>query len=80
MTTSEDKTALMLFKTLVDQNKFQLLEISLRHDVMILNLPDAIAGELYVQLDHYVKQLRITLNACEALRKAIDKKSTAFES
>lgn len=79
MKTTEDKTALTLFKTLVDQNKFQLLEMSLRHDVMILNLPDVIAGELYVQLDNYLRQLRSTLNACEAVRNVINKKLTEME-
>jgi hypothetical protein len=79
MKTAEDKTALTLFKTLVDQNKFQLLEMSLRHDVMILNLPDVFAGELYVQLDNYLRQLRSTLNACEEVRNAINKKLTEME-
>lgn len=79
MKTAEDKTALTLFKTLVDQNKFQLLEMSLRHDVMILNLPDVFAGELYVQLDNYLRQLRSALNACEAVRNAINKKLTEME-
>jgi hypothetical protein len=73
MTTPEAKTSLLLFKTLVDQNKSQLIEISLRHDAMITHLPDAISGPLYVQLDNYLRQLRSTLSACEAVSNAIDR-------
>jgi hypothetical protein len=77
---SESKTQLlMLYKTLLDQNKVQLLEMSLEHDAMIIDLPDVIAGDLYVQLNIYLKHLRTTLNACEAVRKAIDKQLTELE-
>ena len=79
MTTSDRKTRLMIYKTYLDQDKFQLLEMSRRYSEMAENLPDAISGEPYVQLDHYLKQLRSTLNACEAVRKAIDKKLTEIE-
>ena len=79
MTPSDRKTRLMIYKTYLDQNKFQLLEMSQHYDEMSKNLPDAISGEPYVQLDHYLKQLRSTLNACEAVRKAIDKKLTEIE-
>jgi hypothetical protein len=79
MTTSDRKTRLMIYKTYLDQDKFQLLEMSRRYSEMAENLPDAISGEPYVQLDHYLKQLRSTLNACEAVRKAIDKRLTEIE-
>jgi hypothetical protein len=69
----------MIYKTYLDQDKFQLLEMSRRYSEMAENLPDAISGEPYVQLDHYLKQLRSTLNACEAVRKAIDKRLTEIE-
>jgi hypothetical protein len=69
----------MIYKTYLDQDKFQLLEMSRRYNEMAENLPDAISGEPYVQLDHYLKQLRSTLNACEAVRKAIDKRLTEIE-
>ena len=79
MTTSDRKTRLMIYKTYLDQDKFQLLEMSRRYSEMAENLPDAIRGEPYVQLDNYLKQLRSTLNACEAVRKAIDKRLTEIE-
>ena len=79
MTTSDRKTRLMIYKTYLDQDKFQLLEMSRRYSEMAENLPDAISGEPYVQLDHYLKQLRSTLNACEAVRKATDKKLAEIE-
>jgi hypothetical protein len=79
MTTSDRKTRLMIYKTYLDQDKFQLLEMSRRYSEMAENLPDAISGEPYVQLDNYLKQLRSTLNACEAVRKAIDKRLTEIE-
>ena len=79
MTTSDRKTRLMIYKTYLDQDKFQLLEMSRRYSEMAKNLPDAISGEPYVQLDNYLKQLRSTLNACEAVRRAIDKRLTETE-
>lgn len=79
MTTSDRKTRLMIYKTYLDQDKFKLLEMSRRYSEMAENLPDAISGEPYVQLDSYLKQLRSTLNACEAVRKAIDKKLAEIE-
>ena len=79
MTTSDRKTRLMIYKTYLDHDKFQLLEMSRRYSEMAENLPDAISGEPYVQLDNYLKQLRSTLNACEAVRKAIDKRLTEIE-
>lgn len=79
MTTSDRKTRLMIYKTYLDQDKFQLLEMSRRYSEMAENLPDAISGEPYVQLDNYLKQLRSTLNACEAVRKTIDKRLTEIE-
>jgi hypothetical protein len=79
MTTSDRKTRLMIYKTYLDQDKFQLLEMSRRYSEIAENLPDAISGEPYVQLDNYLKQLRSTLNACEAVRKAIDKRLTEIE-
>jgi hypothetical protein len=68
----DSKTQLIIYRTLVDQNKSQLIEMSLRHDAMIIHLPDAISGTLYVQLDNYLRQLRSALSACEAVRDAID--------
>ena len=79
MTTSDRKTRLMIYKTYLDQDKFQLLEMSRRYSEMAENLPDAISGEPYVQLDNYLKHLRSTLNACEAVRRAIDKRLTEIE-
>jgi len=70
---------LIIYKTLLDQNKFQLLEISRRHDAMSKDLADAISGEPYVQFDNYLKHLKSTLNACEAVRKAIDKRLAEIE-
>ena len=79
MIPSERKTQLTIYKTLLDQNRFQLLEMSLRHDAMILHLPDAISGELFGQFDDYVQRLQSTLKACEVVCKAIDKKLTEIE-
>ena len=79
MTPSDRKTRLIIYKTYLDQNKFQLLEMSQHYDEMSKNLPDAISGEPYVQLDNYLKHLRSTLNACEAVRRAIDKRLTEIE-
>ena len=72
----EPKTQLTIYKTIVDENKFQLLEMSLRHDAMLINLPDAISGDPYDLLNTYLKKLRSTLIACEAVRKAIDTRLT----
>ena len=79
MTTSDRKTRLMIYKTYLDQDKFQLLDMSRRYSEMAENLPDAISGEPYIQLDNYLKPLRSTLNACEAVRKAIDKRLTEIQ-
>lgn len=72
----EPKKQLAIYKTMVDENKSQLLEMSLRHDAMLTHLTDAISGESYKLLNTYLKQLRSTLIACDAVRKAIDKKLT----
>jgi len=72
----EPKMQLTIYKTIMDDNKFQLLEMSLRHDAMLINLPDAISGDSYDLLDTYLKQLRSTLIACDAVRKAIDTRLT----
>lgn len=79
MTPSDIRTRLMIYKKFLDQDKFQLLEMAHRYAEIAENLPDAISGDPYVQLDNYLKQLRSTLNACEAVRKAIDKKLTEIE-
>jgi len=70
---------LAIYKTMVDENKFQLVEMSLRHDAMLLNLPDAMSGNTYDLLNDYLKQLRSTLIACDVVRKAIDKRLTEIE-
>jgi hypothetical protein len=75
----DPKLQMTIYKTMVDENKIQLLEMSLRHDAMIINLPDAISDDLYELLNNYLKQLRSTLTACEELRIAIDKKFTELE-
>jgi len=46
---------------------------------MAENLPYAVSCEQYVQWDNYLKQLRSMLNACEAVRKAIDKRLIEIE-
>jgi len=46
---------------------------------MSKDLVDAISGEPYVQFDNYLKHLKSTLNACEAVRKAIDKRLAEIE-
>lgn len=79
MTPSDIRTRLMIYKKFLDQDKFQLLEMAHRYAEIAENLPDAISGDPYVQLDNYLKHLRSTLNACEAVRKAIDKKLTEIE-
>ena len=75
----DPKIQMTIYKTMVDENKTQLLEMSLRHDAMLINLPDAISDDSYELLINYLKQLRSTLIACEALRIAIDKKLTELE-
>ena len=72
----EPKKQLVIYKTMVDENKSQLLEMSLRHDAMLTHLTDAISDEPYDLLNTYLKQLRSTLIACEAVRKAIDTRLT----
>jgi hypothetical protein len=72
----EPKMQLTIYKTIMDDNKFQLLEMSLRHDAMLINLPGAISGDSYDLLNTYLKQLRDTLIACDAVRKAIDTRLT----
>lgn len=72
----EPKMQLSIYKTMVDDNKFQLLEMSSRHDAMLTHLPEAISGDLSDLLDIYLKQLRSTLIACDAVRNAIDKRLT----
>jgi hypothetical protein len=79
MTPMDHKIRLLVYKTALDQDKFQLLEMSRRYIEIGENLPDAITGEPYVHLDHYLKHLRNTLNACEAVRTAIDKRLTELE-
>lgn len=79
MIPSEHKAQLFIYKTLLDQNKFQLLEMSLRHDAMILPLPDAMSGGLFGQFDDYVQRVQSTLKACEEVCKAIDKRLTEME-
>jgi hypothetical protein len=75
----DSKEQLIIYKTLVDQNKFQLLEMSRRFDAMSKHLPKALAGDSYVQVDNYIKHLLDTLNACDVARRAIDKKLTEME-
>lgn len=75
----DPKIQMTVYKTMVDENKIQLLEMSLRHDAMLINLPDAISDDSYELLNNYLKQLRSTLIACDALRIAIDKKLTELE-
>ena len=75
----QPKMQLTIYKTMVDKDKFQLLEMSLRHDAMLLNLPEAFSGEAYTLLDSYLKQLRSILNACDAVRNAIDNRLTEIE-
>jgi hypothetical protein len=77
--TLEPKKQLAIYKTMVDENKSQLLELSLRHDAMLTHLTDAINGESYDLLNTYLKQLRSTLIACDAVRKAIDKGLTEMD-
>ena len=79
MTPMDRKIRLLVYKTALDQDKFRLLEMSRRYTEIGKNLPDAISGEPYVHLDNYLKQLRITLNTCEAVRMAIDKKLAEIE-
>jgi hypothetical protein len=79
MTPIDRRIRLLVYKTALDQDNFRLLEMSRRYDEIGKNLPDAISGEPLVHLDHYLKQLRITLNACEAVRQAIDKKLGELE-
>ena len=79
MTPMDRKIRLLVYKTALDQDKFRLLEMSRRYTEIGKNLPDAITGEPYVHLDNYLKQLRITLNACDAALKAIDKRLTEIE-
>jgi hypothetical protein len=79
MIPSEHKAQLFIYKTLLDQNKFQLLEMSLRHDAMILHLPDAMSGELFDQFDDFVQRVQSTLKACEEVCKAIDKRLTEID-
>lgn len=75
----EHKAQLFIYKTLIDQNNFQLLDMSLRHDAMLMHLPDAMSGALFSQFDDYVQRVQSTLKACEAVSKAIDKRLTELE-
>ena len=82
MTPSDDKTRVLVYKTFLDRDKTQLLEMARRYSEYAEHLPDAlqaISGQPYVQLDNYLKQLRIALNACEAVRQAINKRLTELE-
>lgn len=79
MTPSDIRTRLMIYKNYFDQDKFQSLEMAHRYGEIAENLPHAISGVAYVQLDNYLKHLRSTLNACEAARNAIDKKLTEIQ-
>jgi len=79
MTPSDIKTRLLVYKKYFDQDKIQLLGMAHRYGEIADNLPDAISGDAYVQLDNYLKHLRSTLNACEAARQAIDKRLTEIE-
>ena len=73
------KIRLLVYKTALDQDKFRLLDMSRRYIEIGKNLPDAITGEPYVQFDHFLKQLQSTLNACESVLQAIDKRLTELE-
>ena len=75
----DPKIQMTIYKTMVDENKIQLLEMSLRHDSMLMSLPDAISDDSYELLNNYLKQLRSALIACDTLRIAIDKKMTELE-
>ena len=75
----DPKTQLNIYKTMMLDEKFQLLEMSTRHDAMLINLPDAISDDSYELLNSYLKQLRSALIACDTLRIAIDKKLTELE-
>ena len=79
MTPMDRKIRLLVYKTALDQDKFRLLEMSRRYTEIGKNLPDAISGEAYVQVDNYLKHLRSTLTACDAALKAIDKRLTEIE-
>jgi len=75
----EHKAQLFIYKTLIDQNKFQLLEMTLRHDAMIMHLPDVMRDELFGPFDDYMQRVQSTLKACEAVCKAIKKRLTELE-
>jgi len=75
----DPKTQLNIYKTMMLDERFQLLEMLTRHDAMLINLPDAISDDSYELLNSYLKQLRSALIACDTLRIAIDKKLTELE-
>ena len=63
----DPKIQMTVYKTMVDENKIQLLEMSLRHDAMLINLPDAISDNSYELLNNYLKHLRSSLVACDSV-------------
>ena len=77
--TLEPKKQLAIYKTMIDDNKFQLLEMSSRHNAMLTNLPDALSGASYELLNDFLKQLRSTQIACDAVRIAIDVRLAEIE-
>jgi hypothetical protein len=76
MTLPDHRIQLVIYKTMVDQNKFQLVEMLSRYDAMAINLPEAMDSESSALMDDYIKQLRSMLNTCEAIRKVIDERLT----
>ena len=65
-------TQLNIYKTMMLDEKFQLLEMLTRHDAMLINLPGVFSGDSYELLTAYIKQLGTALAACDAVRNEID--------
>lgn len=74
MTESEltPREQLAIYKTMLEDNRFQLLEMWSRHNAMLTNLPDAFSGASSDLLARYLRQLKSLMNACEAVRIDIE--------
>jgi hypothetical protein len=70
-TPTEKKLKLMIYKTFIDNEKFQLAEILRRHSEEEYIYPDAMDGDPAQQLDKYLKSLKDAMTECDVLRAEI---------
>jgi hypothetical protein len=70
-TPTEKKLKLMIYKTFIDNEKFQLAEILRRHTEEEYIYPEAMDGPAAEQLDKYLKVLKDAMAECDVLRAEI---------